>query len=409
MANAQLTPESSGARLIKLLRYLIFEPDSENYWSKMSVAKQNEVLNLAIQTGTGSLCYYFLRENEIVLDDSRPLNPKFFLASSAMALQRQAQLKTILTLFEHEKIGTIILKGAWSAEFLYPHPALRTMHDIDILLMPKSEKNAYQLIKNNGYTPYAGEYNGPKHLPTLVPINRGLAVELHHDISGRSNRFTAEQLWQYSELIEISGVKTRAFNREMFFLHHCLHMIEEYFGNGIKNIMEAAFIVNQQLFDIAKLLKLADHLGLSSVLALSLAVVQKLFGIGIPAPLDQLPRVPDSIIDKACRLIIDRGDAIDNTSTMLSRECRNRAFLSKIGFLLHRTCLSPVQLAGMYGCSKYSPKLPFYYLHRIMKYATSVPELWLPPAQTETKLRSQEIGRYQHEMLDFCKIDNYHR
>ncbi|MCF6174128.1 MAG: nucleotidyltransferase family protein [Victivallaceae bacterium] len=337
------------------------------------------------------------------------MNNQLFLTGTAMALPRQAQLKNLINLLEQEKIETVILKGAWTAEILYPHPALRTMHDIDILLMPNDEIPAYKIIKKNGYVPYAGEYDGPKHLPSLVPLNnRGLAVELHHDISSRSDRFTAERLWEYSEPCKIAGIEARVFIPEMLFLHHCLHMVEEYFGNGIKNVTETAFMIDKKLFDAGKLFKLADELELSATLALSLAVVEQLFGISIPFMPEKLPQVPHAILINACHLICNNNSKLDKTSAMLSRECCNRDFFSKIGFLLKRAFRPPAQIAGMYDCSKYSPKLPFYYLHRIFKYAVSVPEAWLSGQQTGKNSTAHEIGQYQRKIIDFCKIDNYH-
>jgi hypothetical protein len=106
MATIQPTTKNGNDNLIKLLRYLIFETNSENCWLKLNSEEQNNVLHLAIQTGTGALCYYYLRENNIVLDNNSPLNSKVFLASSAMSLQRQVQLKTIVTLLDHEKINS---------------------------------------------------------------------------------------------------------------------------------------------------------------------------------------------------------------------------------------------------------------------------------------------------------------
>ncbi len=399
---------TSGRDLIRLLRNLIFEDCNKNYWQQLTAESQHDILQLATQIGLGPLCYYYLRQNNIILPNNAPVNHNLFLAGSAMALQRQAQLKKIINLFDQQRIDVVLLKGAWTAEFLYPHPALRTMHDIDLLLMADDEASANKLVRANGYVPYAGEYDGPKHLPTLVPVNnRGLAIELHHDISNRSVQFSAERLWQYSEPCEVTGLKTRVFIPEMLLLHHCLHMVEEYFGNGIKNITEAAFMIDKKIFDTEKLLNLADELKLSATLALSIAVVEQLYGLTMPLIADKLPRVPDEIVNHACQLICDNNSEIDKTSAMLSRECGSRNFFSKAGFILGRALLSPAQIAGIYNCNKYSLKLPFCYLHRIFKYAVSVPKAWMPHHQTGESADAYEIGQRQRKMIDFCKIDNY--
>ena len=408
MTDLQQIEQTSGEQLIKLLRNLIFEANNQKIWQEFDQEQQHDILLLAAQSGLGPLIYYYLRQHEIVLDNDSPVNHQLFLTGTAMALQRQAQLKTIINLLDQANIETLLLKGAWTAEFLYPHPALRMMHDIDILIKPEAEKVAYKLIKATGYTPYAGEYDGPKHLPSLVPTNnRGLAIELHHDISNSSDLFKAKQLWQYSELREITGIKTRVFAPEMLLLHHCLHMVEEYFGNGIKNITEAAFMINKNLFDLDKLLKITAELKLDATLALSLAVIEQLFGITLAGANQKLPQVPVEIIDHSCNLICDKSVSYDKTSAMLVRECENRTLFSKIAFLIGRAFIHPAQIAGMYGCSKYSIKLPFYYLHRIMKYASAVPETWQVPQQDDAKLKSRKIGQHQRDLINFCKIGNY--
>ena len=410
MVNSQQTAQTSGSQLIMLLRKLIFADDGKIYWQNLSVEQQHKILQLAAQSGLGPLTYYYFRQHSIILDNNSPVNHQLFLSGTAMALQRQAQLKTIINLLDQAKIATLLLKGAWTAEFLYPHPALRMMHDIDILIMPEAEQNAYKIIKAAGFKPYAGEYDGPKHLPTLVPENnRGLAIELHHDISNRSEQFKSEQLWQYSEMRDIAGIKTRVFNPEMLLLHHCLHMVEEYFGNGIKNIIEAAFMIDRNMFELDKLLKISNELNLNSTLALSLAVVKQLFSITLPGASEKLPQVPIDILNHACQLICDKSETVDKTSTMLVRECENRPLISKAGFLIGRAFIHPAQIAGMYGCSKYSFKLPFYYLHRIIKYASAVPETWQAPHQDDAKQKARKIGQQQRNVINFCKIDNYKR
>jgi hypothetical protein len=409
MANSQQALFSSGEQLILLFRQLIFTDHDKTGLQDFSIEQQHKILQLATQSGLGPLTYYYFRQHNIILDAANPVNHQLFLSGTAMALQRQAQLKTILKLLEQEAIEVLLLKGAWTAELLYPHPALRMMHDIDMLVMPEVEQRAYKLIKAQGYTPYAGEYDGPKHLPSLIPPkNHGLAIELHHDISTRSDKFNAKKLWEYSEIHEFYGIKVRVFIPEMLLLHHCLHMVEEYFGNGIKNITEAAFIIDKNLCELDKLLKLAATLNLTETLALSLAIVEKLFGITLPNAATQLPTIPPQILEDACSLICDKDIVIDKTSTMLSRECEERSLLSKVGFLIGRAFIHPAQIAGMYGCHKYSLKLPFYYLHRIVKYARSVPEAFSEQRQSGNNAMAHKIGKQQREIIDFCKINNYY-
>ena len=88
----------------------------------------------AIAVGLAPLLHHALQGAEINLP---PLTQaKLAVTYQAHAARNQAiagQLAQLLAAFAHHQIPVLVLKGAYLAPSLYPHPALRPMNDIDLL------------------------------------------------------------------------------------------------------------------------------------------------------------------------------------------------------------------------------------------------------------------------------------
>ncbi len=117
-----------------------------------------------------------------------------FRRGAAESLIIGAELAQAAALLEGAGLAPIALKGAWLAWHAYPHPALRPMRDIDLLLAPDTVVAGFELLLEHGY-----RLDGPlelslddiirldKHMPPLLSP-RGVTIELHHrlwEIDGR--------------------------------------------------------------------------------------------------------------------------------------------------------------------------------------------------------------------------------
>ena len=78
------------------------------------------------------------------------------------------------------------LKGAWLAHKAYPHPALRPMRDVDIIVAPQHVLTVFHLLESEGFfldtgsvRPKEPAQTQDKHLPRLYDAQTGIPVEVH--------------------------------------------------------------------------------------------------------------------------------------------------------------------------------------------------------------------------------------
>jgi hypothetical protein len=101
------------------------------------------------------------------------------------ALGQRADLLVIARQLEQAGIRAVALKGPWFAWHAYPAPALRPMHDIDLLVAHDQVLPAYELLQQAGFArtrPFerglAHTLEHDKHMPQLTSAS-GTVVELH--------------------------------------------------------------------------------------------------------------------------------------------------------------------------------------------------------------------------------------
>lgn len=106
--------------------------------------------------------------------------------SALRAMQLQQLLLRLDDLMRQASIHYAALKGAWLFHHAYPHPALRPMRDIDIVVLPKDALAVFGLLEANGFVcasgyamPAGHEVEDQKHLPPLREVRSGIAVEVH--------------------------------------------------------------------------------------------------------------------------------------------------------------------------------------------------------------------------------------
>ena len=140
------------------------------------------------------LLYHFHRDNPAIPDGVQQHWREAFRASALRALALQGDLADATGLLEAAGLAPIALKGAWLAWHAYPHPALRPMRDLDLLLTPETVIAGHRLLQEHGYAPlgtpeFAAEdaVRLDKHMPPLLSP-RGTVIEIHHrlwEIDGR--------------------------------------------------------------------------------------------------------------------------------------------------------------------------------------------------------------------------------
>ena len=180
-------------------------------------------------------------------------------------------LAAILRLFAAADIPVMVLKGAYLADTVYPHPGLRPMVDIDLLIHRHDLQRAFAVLAEQGYGP-VGEAGGGRregetpgmdlrcpepvdsvqsHLPTLSrPVGAGPApipVEVHWTIVRPGSRLSLvpEALWVRACRVDVAGIATLALSPEDLLHHLILHFAaDDLFRPGLLSLLDLAKVID---------------------------------------------------------------------------------------------------------------------------------------------------------------------
>nr|WP_281384405.1 nucleotidyltransferase family protein [Novosphingobium flavum] len=140
------------------------------------------------------LLHHHHRADPAIPDSLRAGWAEAYRASALASLVLAADLTATTALLEQAGMAPLALKGAWLAWHAYPHPALRPMRDLDLLLTPDTVIPAFELLQAHGYRQEGAQHltleetvRLDKHMPPLVSP-RGTVIELHQrlwEVDGR--------------------------------------------------------------------------------------------------------------------------------------------------------------------------------------------------------------------------------
>lgn len=149
------------------------------------------------------------------------------LDNAARNLLLYGHLAKILQLFQHQNIAVIALKGAYLAELVYDHRALRFMGDLDLLVQKNDLMKVDALLLELGCSPtihhrIVGRDN---HEFVYVMPKRDVCLEIHWSILPPQFPFPIDTdgQWRRSRTAVIAGVEAAVFRPEDLLLHLCLH------------------------------------------------------------------------------------------------------------------------------------------------------------------------------------------
>ena len=154
----------------------------------------------------------------------------------AVATASEAMLKEqrrILDLLEARQIPCAVLKGT-SVAYLYPHPELRTIGDIDILVDEENLDEACKVLKADGFAP---SYTAEKHLC----LQKGAVwVEMHRMVSvfpesekGRFTKQTMADALHHIQMAEIDSVRFPMLSGAYQIIALLAHMEQHLATSGI--------------------------------------------------------------------------------------------------------------------------------------------------------------------------------
>ncbi|VCU70049.1 hypothetical protein PIGHUM_02116 [Pigmentiphaga humi] len=324
-----------------------------------------------------------------------------------LALQRELVL--VHRLLAQAGIPHMALKGACLAWHAYPHPALRTMRDLDILVPMDRAVQAYRALLDGGLTridvlpghPEAAldEEARKKHLPGLRTASGTALIELHvrlfHPETGpdaRADLSESPDFWQRVRTWSIGSDQIPMEGATDLLLHLIVHTVYEHeFNNGPLLLSDIAFLLRTAAIDWPLFWRLAAQRRHTRGCALALQLTQRYWNVG-------------GIDWRGAGSVQVSGQQLDLAALLMLRSYHDRsevAFqagvagrysaLGKLRFVLGRVFLPRARLAARYPAHASSWRIYLWYF----AYWRLLMKEWLPrlwQARRESSLRG-EVNR----------------
>jgi len=151
-----------------------------------------------------------------------------------------AAAKIVFQLLQRAGIPFLVLKGIALAEHVYPHFAMRTTSDLDILIHKGDLLRADTVLTQAGYqvldsTPPQALRNPPGYLASLEYHKPGTAfayVHLHWHLVNTStpaaafiNKIDMERVWDKSRVAKVAATEVRLLCPEHLIVYLCEHAL----------------------------------------------------------------------------------------------------------------------------------------------------------------------------------------
>lgn len=313
------------------------------------------------------------------------------------SLSVQLTLQGIDRLLKQAGIPYAALKGAWLAWHAYPHPALRPMRDVDILVQPEQTLDAFDVLLAGGFlrlaqdlTPPAHAFEQHRHLPPIADPRTSICVEVHSRLVDHGHATAAgSTVKQLSSSIGAmtGGTAISYLSREDSLLHLIVHSVYEHqFNNGPAVLNDVAMLLKSGPLDWDHFWAAACSQRQLPGCSLIFAMAEHYHGdLGIAWPADRCNRPPSAVLEAAALMTLQD---FDNRSyvKMATDLGSGTGVLKKLGLLFQRVGTSRFNLAKFSGLSPQSRLIwlcyPAWLVTRMFKYTRP---LMMQSARAETE------------------------
>lgn len=334
-----------------------------------------------------------------------------FKRSAMRALQMQQELVLLHRLLANAGVPHLALKGAYLALHAYPHPALRPMRDLDILVPQAQALDTYQLLLDNGFARSehcSGDVEANllarKHLPPLLSPSGRVAVELHTRLSGwqgsgRADIIEDGALWQRAIRRTIGDSELTFMSPTDLLLHLIDHAVYEHrFDNGPLTLGDLAYLLDGHVIDWPLFWRQAEQAGRSRGALLLLRMVEYYFGTqSIPWPdgEERATASVEQVMDTAALLTLRNFAA--RRDALLQRDLVGRATLpGKIGVFVQKAVPPKRKIATLYPVSERSPRVYLWYVaHWWRLMSVRMPQYLRSRAQGDTGIEAHRIAHLE--------------
>lgn len=271
-----------------------------------------------------------------------------------LALQALNNRRALLSLAGHfQQLGVpfLALKGAWLAWKLYPHPDLRPMRDVDILVPRNVAISVFNRLKERGFTQvehHRGSLESilqhSKHLPGLLEPETHCRIEVHGQLlipSGKGHvpPLLSDFAQLYSSALQsiTGGGELRYPPPTVTLLQIIVHAADEhFFNNGPLIIRDVYQIISGAPVDWPLFWKLAEEGEWTTSAMLVFDLVEDFHG---PLPIDRAgierKRAPREVLEAVLAISLQPRESRAIYAFAWEMK-RTRGARAKAGYLLRR-------------------------------------------------------------------------
>mgnify|MGYP000955512936 CR=1 FL=1 len=346
--------------LLYCLKTSIFSGGENDVFSEMSSGDKELVCQTAEKYYLGRFLFFYYRNSLPEL--WRQKFSKEFLNASAVELKRSVELSKILKFMENNGFFVAPLKGVYLTYKAYPHPGLRLMGDIDLLIQKHEIENIYHLLKIDGYK-QSGDIPHKFHKTALISKS-GISIELHHHIMENQEKLTTDLLWKNSYPDIILGQRIISLSPEIHILHTIKHFFIDRVVSGFKNLIDVAYLISKFNPSPPKLYNFATQAGLDSHLRIFFNAFPEFF----PTEFTYTLSDDDIKAVESTRFLITNYDIINKTTIQergFESDFSGSTILGKLKFIIKAAFKHPRVIAFKYNCNYKNPEIVYYYFRSI--------------------------------------------
>ncbi|MGC9367797.1 MAG: nucleotidyltransferase domain-containing protein [bacterium] len=350
----------------------------------LSGQEQKKIVDAALKHQLGGVLYVKLRpenKSSLINRDVFYLLESYWRTTAAKNMVLFHQLKDILKKFRENKINSMVLKGAYFADKLYPSIGSRPMSDIDILIYPKDQKKADEILTKSGYycrwnKTWIDKFH--YHYGYFPPLKNQFFLEVHWLLAKPEPYFTQniKNIFQRAEEYEIEGEKTKVMSPEDQVVYLSIHHAWSHgFSVNLIQLFDLVLIFEKLEIDLNKLVNISKQYHAEKAVYITLKVVNKLFKNSIDSNVIKKlnpENFPEYLSVAAVNIVLNRQQVLN---TAFSRFMSRDKVYRKVFSLIKSVFPERKVLAEIYQLDSLSNVNLIHYMQRlkdlVVKYRTT--------------------------------------
>lgn len=212
---------------------------------------------------------------------------------------------SILKQLHQSGIDTLLFKGAPLSILYYNNIGLRPMNDVDVLVKKNKIQTSIDYFQEKGWTPQLQPIDDhiKYHNGVGFADKNGNEFDIHwHPLIESMWEKDHDDFWDNSEMLDIEGVKTRAFCASDLLLQTIVHGIRWNPEPPVRWIPDSYYIINHhgEKIDWERFLYLTKRYNLHLKIKRSILYLNEVFHVNIPEK--TLNEIVSAKVSKADRI-----------------------------------------------------------------------------------------------------------